>query len=101
MEFTFSIYITDDYIYEGEEYLIIAVVEPQGFEYVNVTIIIEDNEGEMNSYLNYTHCMCMYQYTLLLHECTLCMHAIRVSLLSYSTLCMCVCVCVCVCVYVC
>ena len=49
MEYVLSVSIIDDDIYEGREYLTISVVEPSGFEYINTTIVIRDNEGELNN----------------------------------------------------
>ena len=46
MEYNLSVSIIDDDIYEGQEYFTISVAEPSGFEYVNVTIVIRDNEGK-------------------------------------------------------
>ena len=49
MEYILSVSIIDDDIYEGREYLTISVVEPSGFEHINTTIVIRDNEGKLNN----------------------------------------------------
>ena len=37
--------ITDDDIYEGDEYFTLSVVDPPGFENFTKSITIQDNEG--------------------------------------------------------
>lgn len=45
--YSYSVAIIDDDVYEGEEYFMISVVNPSGFEDVTASVIIQDNEGEL------------------------------------------------------
>ena len=41
------IMITDDNVFEGEEYFTLAIRNLTGFENVTTTVFIQDNEGEL------------------------------------------------------
>ena len=45
MVYRFSVAIIDDDIYEGEEYFMISVVDPSGFENITTSVVIQDNDG--------------------------------------------------------
>ena len=45
--YTAMIMITDDNVFEGEEYFTLAICNLTGFENVTTTVFIQDNEGEL------------------------------------------------------